>query len=118
MSEAVELERRAAALALCEDRLPTWHLLGADTKTDIFNLVRALTKPEGEPVAWRVKDFADGWILFHDELGARLEAEGAGNLVQPLYTRPPVWPEAGFLECFGYALPASDGAGQVEGEGE
>lgn len=38
------------------------------------------------PVAWRVKDFADGWILFHTEAEARREAEGAGNLVQPLYT--------------------------------
>jgi len=40
-----------------------------------------------EPVAWRVKDFADGWILFHSEAEALREAEGAGNLVQPLYTR-------------------------------
>lgn len=40
---------------------------------------------ELKPVAWRVKDFADGWILFHDEAQARREAEGAGNLVEPLY---------------------------------
>lgn len=39
----------------------------------------------GEPVAWRVKDFADGWILCHTEAEARREAEGAGNLTQPLY---------------------------------
>lgn len=41
--------------------------------------------PTCEPVAWRVKDFADGWILCHSEAEARGEAEGAGNLVQPLY---------------------------------
>lgn len=37
-----------------------------------------------EVVAWRVKDFADDWILFHTEVWARREAEGAGNLVQAL----------------------------------
>ena len=44
---------------------------------------------EGEkyrkPVAWRVKDFADGWIVFDTERSAQRYAEGAGNLVQPLY---------------------------------
>ena len=44
-------------------------------------------------MAWRVKDFADGWILFHTEAGARREAEGAGNLVQPLYASPIREPE-------------------------
>ena len=38
-----------------------------------------------KPVAWRVKDFADGWILCHSEAQAKREAEGAGNLIQPLY---------------------------------
>jgi hypothetical protein len=37
-----------------------------------------------DPVAWRVKDFADGWILCHTEKQALLEAESAGNLVQAL----------------------------------
>lgn len=40
------------------------------------------------PVAWRVKDFADGWILCRTEGYARHLAEGAGNLVQPLYAGP------------------------------
>ncbi len=39
----------------------------------------------GLAVAWRVKDFADGWILFHSKADADLEAEGAGNLVEPLF---------------------------------
>jgi len=41
-----------------------------------------------EPVAWRVKDFADGWILCHSEAQAKREAESGGNLVQPLYAAP------------------------------
>lgn len=41
------------------------------------------------PVAWRVKDFADGWILCHTEEQARREAESAGNLVEPLFQHPP-----------------------------
>lgn len=38
-----------------------------------------------------VKDFADGWVLFHSEIDARREAEDAGNLVQPLYATPPAF---------------------------
>lgn len=41
---------------------------------------------ESEPVAWRVKDFADGWILCHSFEEATREAAGAGNMIQPLYT--------------------------------
>lgn len=37
------------------------------------------------PVAWRVKDFADGWVLFHSGDAARAYADNAGNLIQPLY---------------------------------
>lgn len=42
-----------------------------------------------DPVAWRVKDFADGWLLCRTEDEARRLAEGAGNLVQALYASPP-----------------------------
>ena len=43
-----------------------------------------------EAVAWRVKDYADGWILFHHEAPARKSASARnGALVQPLYTHPP-----------------------------
>ncbi len=38
----------------------------------------------GDAVAWRVKDFADGWILCHSEAEAKREAESAGNLIQAL----------------------------------
>ncbi len=37
-------------------------------------------------VAWRVKDFADGWILFEDEGRAKFEAgQMGGALIEPLY---------------------------------
>ena len=39
------------------------------------------------PVAWRVKDFADGWIIFQDEARAYHEAEHTGALMQGLYVR-------------------------------
>lgn len=40
------------------------------------------------PVAWRVKDFADEWILFHTEEEALEEAAETGALVEAL------WPSA------------------------
>jgi hypothetical protein len=47
--------------------------------------------PEGEVVAWRVKDYADGWILFYHEAPARASGEARnGALVQPLYASPVV----------------------------
>lgn len=39
---SLELQRKADALDICLEALPTWSLLGADTKTDIFNLVMRL----------------------------------------------------------------------------
>ena len=39
------------------------------------------------PVAWRVKDYADGWIFYIDERRALIEAEiMACALVEPLYS--------------------------------
>lgn len=39
------------------------------------------------PVAWRVKDFADGCIIFQDEAKAYHEATESGALMQGLYVR-------------------------------
>ena len=40
-----------------------------------------------KPVAWRVKDYADGWIFYTDEKRARIEAViMSGALVEPLYS--------------------------------
>ena len=39
------------------------------------------------PVAFRVKDYADGWILFDDEETANLTAEKMGAHMQGLYAR-------------------------------
>jgi hypothetical protein len=39
------------------------------------------------PVAWRVKDYADGWVIFQDEAAAYRLAEETGALMQGLYVR-------------------------------
>jgi hypothetical protein len=39
------------------------------------------------PVAWRVKDCADGWIIYQDEEAAYFDAEQRGALIQGLYVR-------------------------------
>lgn len=39
------------------------------------------------PVAWRVKDFGDGWIIYQDEAGAYADAEHNGAVMQGLYVR-------------------------------
>lgn len=39
------------------------------------------------PVAWRVKDYADGWIYFDNEEVAYKTAEATGALMQGLYVR-------------------------------
>lgn len=50
--------------------------------------IEALSRPM-EAVAWRVKDYADGWILFHHEAPARKSGEARnGALVQALAVIP------------------------------
>lgn len=45
---------------------------------------------EAEPAAWRVKDYADGWIVFVHEQSAKACSEHRnGALIQPLYARLP-----------------------------
>lgn len=39
------------------------------------------------PVAWRMKDYADGWIVFQDEEMANRMAEETGAVLQGLYVR-------------------------------
>lgn len=39
----------------------------------------------GEPVAWRVKDYADGWIIFQKESAAAAYRAETGALMEPLY---------------------------------
>lgn len=60
----------------------------------------ALVERKAEPVAWRCKDFADGWILYDSELRARDYKVKTGCLMQPLYSTPPaapVQPEYGYM---------------------
>lgn len=55
-------------------------------------LIEAVARPlapQQQPVAWRVKDFADGWILCHsEEESAGLIRYGGRTLREPLYTHP------------------------------
>ena len=39
------------------------------------------------PVAWRVKDYGDGWIILQDEEAASVLAENTGAVMQGLYVR-------------------------------
>lgn len=39
------------------------------------------------PVAWRVKDFADAWIIYQDEAAAYADAEYNAAQIQGLYVR-------------------------------
>src|SRR5665213_315815 len=63
---------------------------GAERAADMFE---ALAQPAplsvpadaAQPVAFRVKDFADGWILCHSRDFADSMAHDYGSLVQPLY---------------------------------
>lgn len=72
----------AEAIAAWNRRTPP--AMSADHIGDAGNMVAPV-----EAVAWRVKDYADGWILFHHEAPARKSGEARnGALVQPLYTHP------------------------------
>jgi hypothetical protein len=47
---------------------------------------------KGEPVAWRVKDYADGWILCDSEAKAN-SCAGDGAIIEPLYRHAPEAPD-------------------------
>lgn len=52
--------------------------------------IAALAAAEAvEPVAWRVHDWADGWILFDNEARAKHEADNSTGVIQPLFASPP-----------------------------
>lgn len=44
-------------------------------------------KLQKRPVAWRVKDYADRWIIFQDEGDAFQQAQDSGAVMQGLYVR-------------------------------
>ena len=52
-------------------------------------LRRAHRPVEQEAVAWRVHDWADDWILFHDLKAAERECRDDERTVQPLYAASP-----------------------------
>lgn len=61
-----------------------------------------LVERKAEPVAWRCKDYADGWILYDSELRARDYKVKTGCLMQPLYSTPPAAPVDRKAEPVGY----------------
>lgn len=54
---------------------------------DEYRAMDAARNLKKKPVAWRVKDFADGWIVFQDEADALRYADEAGAVIQGLYVR-------------------------------
>ena len=56
-------------------------------------LSAALSIEQTEPVAWYVKDYADGWIHFDNEVDAIRERDATGAMMHvafPAYAHPPV----------------------------
>jgi hypothetical protein len=76
--------------------LELWRLINAEPVISaelVRHAARRVVAIRGDapsaPVAWRVKDFADGWTYFRDEISARREAEATGALIQPLVPLEP-----------------------------
>lgn len=57
--------------------------------TDAILAAQASTRQAAVPVAWRVKDFADGWIVFGSEAEALAEVAQTGAAMEELYAAPP-----------------------------
>ena len=66
-------------------RVDGGHTLGAGALAEaLMPFIRsALVEPE--PVAWRVRDYADGWIIFKNFEAAKRTADDGGALIEPLY---------------------------------
>jgi len=80
------LKRRALAGELGQDAQTINEL-----RDEIARLRAALAAAQAgapkRPVAWRVKDYADGWVVFQDERAAYAMHEETGALMQGLYVR-------------------------------
>lgn len=50
-----------------------------------LDMVAVAAEAEKQPVAWRVHDWADGWILFDNEARARHEADNSTGVIEPLF---------------------------------
>ena len=65
----------------------SWHGREDFIKDKLPELLRGAVNLKKRPVAWRVKDYADGWIIFQNENDAYMYAESTGALIQALYVR-------------------------------
>ncbi len=60
--------------------------IASEQRIEIEQL-RSQVRLKKRPVAYRVKDYGDGWIVFQDEREAYDYAEKTGGLMQGLYVR-------------------------------
>jgi hypothetical protein len=70
---------------------PLWDKLARTRAASQTALSAALAAAEAQPVAWFVKDFADGWIFFDNEADAERQRNGNGAMLLYGYqfARPP-----------------------------
>jgi hypothetical protein len=65
--------------------------------------LRAVAATPSEPVAWRCRDYADGWIYTSDKKSAESYRETTGCLMQPLYVEPQPVDVSPDAKALGYA---------------
>ena len=65
---------------------------------------------ETQPVAWRVKDYADGWSLCQPETAAKLLADRTGALIEPLYSADAIASRDAEIERLSAALGEAERA--------
>ncbi len=65
--------------------------LGAGALAEaLVPFIAALSTQQGnEPVAWRCKDYADGWMLYQFRENAEAYQKETGCLMEPLFAAPP-----------------------------
>lgn len=52
-------------------------------------IAQPVAPQEAEAVAWRCKDYADGWVVYGEKSAAERHQRNDGCLMQPLYAHPP-----------------------------
>jgi hypothetical protein len=92
----VELGRKASGGHLDDYEIrplytaPPRPAVRSDTRKRFDAFADALDPPRpdvsAEPVAWRVRDFSDNWILCHTREQAIMDAESGGSRIEALYT--------------------------------
>lgn len=71
---------------------PMWRR--ADDDYLILDGEARYVRADQSPVAWRVKDYADGWVIYQNKRTAFALASHTGALIQPLYAGESISAEA------------------------